>query len=430
MTLARATAPDTRLRGPWLMTARVGWVALTVQIVGLNAAMLPRYLAVLQAPCQPGAPCYAIQLTAYDQQFLRQTGLTLGSLVGYRLAVNLVAVVVFCALGTLLFWRRSADRMALFGAYMLVLFGGVAFTDILQATLAQASAPGRALVTALDVLGQSAFLIFFLLFPSGRFVPHWTRWLAVANVVYWTYVALFTGFFDNQAGGANVVFVALLLSVVGAQIYRYLRVSSPRERQQTKWVVFGFAIAVVGFLLIITIGNAIVSPVAHHSQVLQTLVAQTGIYGSLLLIPITITIAILRSGLFAIDVIIRRTLIYGTLTTLLAAVYFACVIAAQALAQALTGIASLPPVAIVASTLLIAALFNPLRRAIQRFIDRRFYRRKYNTAKTLAAFSATLRNEVDLNQLRDDLLDVVRKTMQPAHVSLWLREPQPPRRHA
>ncbi|HLZ25266.1 MAG TPA: hypothetical protein VKQ30_24360, partial [Ktedonobacterales bacterium] len=126
------------------------------------------------------------------------------------------------------------------------------------------------------------------------------------------------------------------------------------------------------------------------------------------------------SGLWEMDRLINRTLVYGSLTAVLALVYFACVAGFQALAQALTGATSLPAFVIVASTLLIAALFNPLRRRIQRLIDRRFYRRKYDAAKTLAGFGATLRTETDLAHLTEHLVSVVTDTMQPAQVSLWL----------
>lgn len=132
----------------------------------------------------------------------------------------------------------------------------------------------------------------------------------------------------------------------------------------------------------------------------------------------------LRSQLWNIDVIIRRTLIYGTLTAILAAVYVSVVIGAQSLVQALTGQRGQRPVVIVASTLLIATLFDPLRRHLQAFIDRRFYRRTYNAARTLAAFGATLRTETDLAQLSEHLVTVARETIQPAHVSLWLRQPE------
>jgi hypothetical protein len=138
------------------------------------------------------------------------------------------------------------------------------------------------------------------------------------------------------------------------------------------------------------------------------------------MIPLSIGIAMLRSRLFDIDVVINRTLVYGSLTITLAAVYFAGVVGTQYVFRAVTGQERLPQLAVVVSTLAIAAMFDPLRRRIQSFIDRRFYRRKYDAAKTLEAFSSKLRNETDLVSLSDDLIAVVTETMQPAYASLWL----------
>jgi hypothetical protein len=191
--------PNTRLHGRWLLIARASWMALTVLILTLNVVMIPRYDALLQAHCQPGALCFGLQLTPDDRQFLHQSGLSLGFVAGYLVMLQVVTVVVNCALGALIFWRRSADWMALFCAFMLVLFGGVALTDILLDTLAPVSPAWFALIGILDFLGQSGILIFFLLFPSGRFVPRWTRWVALGVVLYWIYTIFSTNIYSSSA---------------------------------------------------------------------------------------------------------------------------------------------------------------------------------------------------------------------------------------
>jgi hypothetical protein len=143
-----------------------------------------------------------------------------------------------------------------------------------------------------------------------------------------------------------------------------------------------------------------------------------------ILIPLSFGFAILRSRLWDIDIIINRTLVYGALTSTLALIYVCLVIGVHSLAHSLTGQVLDSPLVIVGSTLLIAALFQPLRHCIQNTIDRRFYRRKYDAVRTLEAFSADLRNEVDLNTLTERLRAVVQETMQPTHISLWLRKPE------
>jgi hypothetical protein len=211
-----------------------------------------------------------------------------------------------------------------------------------------------------------------------------------------------------------------------AQLYRYARVSDATERQQTKWVVFGVAVAVVGVLAtIFTLGAAVDLPPERVGPKMLSMLLMDAF---MLFIPLSIGVAVLRARLFDIDVIINRTLVYGSLTAILALVYFGGVTMTQSVLQTLTGQGELPQLAIVASTLVIAALFNPMRRRIQAFIDRRFYRSKYDTRKTLEAFSARLRNETDLEALNADLVGVVRDTIQPAHVSLWLRPDTDPQR--
>jgi hypothetical protein len=193
------------------------------------------------------------------------------------------------------------------------------------------------------------------------------------------------------------------------------------ERQQLKW----FAFSGVVFCAVFAIG-----PVLWY---LPEFAGTEWIWAVLFLsaastIPVAVGIAIMRYRLYEIDLLINRTLVYGALTATLALVYFGGIATTEAIFRALTGQEQQPQLAIVVSTLVIAALFNPLRRRIQAFIDRRFYRRKYDAIKILEAFSASLRDETDLEALSDDLAGVVKETMQPVHVSLWLRPDAPSRR--
>jgi hypothetical protein len=213
----------------------------------------------------------------------------------------------------------------------------------------------------------------------------------------------------------------IVLGTLYGQIYRYRHVSTPPERQQTKWVLFGILLwlLLMGMLFVpysIELNLPPGTPLPWW-----TLVNSTGWWLTMTIVPLSLSIAVLGYRLYDIDVIINRTLVYGSLTAVLALVYVGGVAAIQAIFRTITGQEQQPQIAIVISTLVIAALFNPLRRRIQGFIDRRFYRRKYDAAKTLDAFSAKLRDKTDLHAVIDDLVGVVRETMQPAHVSLWLR---------
>jgi hypothetical protein len=191
-----------------------------------------------------------------------------------------------------------------------------------------------------------------------------------------------------------------------------LRNSSGEERQQIKWFTYAATVAAVGAILAVVISPRATVPAIALVGFVLFAVGAGGI-------PIAMGVAILRYRLYNIDLLINRTLVYGALTATLVFVYFGSIVMLQRLFVLLTGQQS--TLAVVASTLLIAALFTPLRRRIQGFIDRSFYRRKYDTRKTLEAFSAQLRNETDLKALSDDLVGVVRETMQPSRVSLWLR---------
>jgi hypothetical protein len=221
------------------------------------------------------------------------------------------------------------------------------------------------------------------------------------------------------------LFAAEILVVYGStaavQIYRYRRLYTPVQRQQTKWVVFGFAMGV----LLNVLGNLLGAVVPGLNAPDSPYQLLSGFWTGVLYVSISLSvgIAILRYRLWDIDTIINKALVYGSLTALLAALYAGLIIGLESLAGLVTEQAN-QPVALVVSTLAIAALFLPVRRRIQNLIDRHFYRKKYDAEKILAAFSARLRNVVDLNELRAQVLAVVQDTMQPVHVSLWLRSPE------
>jgi len=230
----------------------------------------------------------------------------------------------------------------------------------------------------------------------------------------------------NATDAIGLLFPLLMLVSASSLILRYLR-SGEEVREQIKWLAFAASVVALGVFAAVIQGLLFASDNPPSADPLLAKLLQDALTFSFAGIPVAIGFAVLKYRLYGIDVVINRTLVYGSLTAILALVYFGGVTATQALFQTLTGRRTLPQLAIVVSTLLIAALFNPLRRRIQSFIDRRFYRRKYDARKTLEDFSARLRDETDLQALNGDLTRVVWETMQPEHVSLWLRPDTPPK---
>jgi hypothetical protein len=255
-------------------------------------------------------------------------------------------------------------------------------------------------------------------------VPSWTRWLAVG----WTLLTLAWPLFPDvpfnpsdpysmSSGWRPVIAAWYLGSASAPRPYRYARASGPVERQQTEWVVYGVTVAVLGWTAYTRAPDIL--PVLERpgmTRVLYRLVGGPIFACALLPIPLSLMVAILRYRPFDIDVVVNRTLVYGSLTAVLALVYLGSVVLLQGTFLALTGQES--QLAVVASTLMIAALFNPLRHRVQALVDRRFYRRNYDAAKTLQEFSTRLGHETNLDRVGDELVGVVRETMQPTHVSL------------
>jgi WD40 repeat protein len=411
----RPGAPDTRLRGRRLILARVAWLVVVSLIVALFLAMLPAYYTLLQTVCT-GVTCAIWQPTPGSALALQKLGFSVGTYATILLALTIATAFVCFAISAVIFWRKSDDWMAL-----LVALGAAGLATVnVTWVLMERHSPWQVLAIVLNILGNGLSFLVGSLFPNGLFVPRWTRWLLpcwlVTGIVY-----LFLRDVSFMYLVQNLVWLAVVILLVIALLYRYHSVSSPLQRQQTKWFIFGICVAGI-----INVGLKVPTylvPALGQAGSFYQLVSQPAYIVAMLIIPLCLGFAILRFRLYDIDIIIRRTLVYSTLTVVLAVIYELSVNTLQSLIGGLPFIQG-NQLAIVASSLLVGFLFQPVHDRTHALIDRRFYRRKYDAARTVAAFSATIRDEVDLNQLCSKLVEVVEETMQPAHVSLWLRPPE------
>jgi hypothetical protein len=394
------------------MSARAAaWLAWIMWALSIGLTMLSLWLLILNLS-HPNVPVY---LYWAEDTLLAVGYSTVGAVAASHRPGNAVGWVL-CSIG--LSW-------------------GVAHFASEYATYALLAAPGSlpaaeaaAWIYSWVWVPGLGFIVFLpLLFPSGRLPsPRWRpfAWFSVLLVVAGTIVAAFSPgpgvglsirnpFGIESLPDLNQQLQALmfvLIFVASASLVARLHRARGVERQQIKWVAYAGALGGGASLPTYTVLEAVNLPWLHLAGYVPALV---GILG----VPTAVGIAITRYRLYDIDILINRTLVYGTLTATLVALYLVGIVVLQRLFVFLTGQQS--TLAVVASTLLIAALFNPLRRSLQSFIDRRFYRRKYDARKTLERFSAQLRDETDLDTLSYDLVGVVRETMQPAHATLWLR---------
>jgi hypothetical protein len=397
--------------------ARLAWslCALSLALTALGLLLLALNLSHLEAHVFDYWLVNAVQVGSFS---------IIGAIIASRLPANSVGWLFCAAACTIAVEYLSAE----YAIYALL-----ARPDSLPAGEALAWLAFWAWIPSIGCIVLS-----LLLFPNGRLPSSRWRWLAWLTVLLTiagaVWVALSPGVIGNLGAIRNplgieglpsgykpvqTIMSALLLVVAVWTLGLRLLRTSGIEHQQIKWPAFIAVMAAGGSILYDTaISEAIGLRWLEWA-------GYVGLIAALVCFPISIGIAIVRYRLYEIDTLINRTLVYALLTAILAAVYFGGVVLLQRVFVALTGQQS--TLAVVASTLVIAALFNPLRRRIQSFVDRRFYRRKYDARKTLEAFSAKLRDETDLEALNNDLVGVVRETMQPAHVSLWLR-PDPAQR--
>lgn len=418
---------------------QIGWwlvVILTITMFVLSLPVRYRELVML-APAQPQVATWQakfvvsvdavqapLQLDPVSANALQQLGLSRRFYAGYIIGFEILFVTVQILIGFLIFWRKPNDRLAIFAALVFVL-NGLFFVPVLTA-LGRADPAWKSPVISMLVLSSSCALIFCFLFPDGRFVPRWTRLFTIGWIVWMALLMLFP-LSLNPWNWPALRLIVYLLSTFGlisvAQIYRYSRISTLVQRQQTKWFVYGISTSMFSFVIFNFDLPGILFPVLRQPGLARGLynLAILPVYMLMALLPpLSITVAILRYRLWEIDVIIRRTLVYSVLTTLLVLIYLGSVLLLESLRISLTARRS--EIETVLATLLITALFTPLQQRVQRGIDRRFYRHKYDAEKVLATFALTMRDEVDLDRLSSALVKVAEETMQPAQVLLWLKQ--------
>jgi hypothetical protein len=431
--------PHAHLQGRLKVVVQVVWLILVGLILSTFAAGIPVRLSHLlslvgdkDTPLVVGLPpaleaAVTSRLGPEEAGALQSLGLSPLFYAGYILTFDVALVLVCAVIGLLIFWRRSDDWMALWMSLIVVVLGTNAVSNVVP-TLTIVW-PGWGLMSIIaGLLGMISNVHILFLSPDGRWVPRWTLSLAAGFTGGMLALALYIVMVSASGwGSVGLVLFMLALPVwsgllavgVFSQIYRYRWFSDPVRRQQTKWVVVGLAAVALGFGMNVFFLSAS-SQQSGLARLLYNLARAPIVNLCMLFLPICLGYSIFRYRLWDIDVIIRRTLIYSVLSSLLALTYFVLIVVLQSFIGP-----SQTQLVTVLSTLGIAVLVLPLRRRVQDFIDRRFFRKKYDAQKVLANFATTARDETDLEKLTARLVDVVDETMQPESVSLWLKKPEP-----
>jgi hypothetical protein len=404
------------LQPPWSAIARAFWLICALLAITLYfASLVTSFNQPLPVCGTAEFTCGPWTMTQDDAAIAQAIGLPGISVPLAYFLTSLFAKIIFIVVGLVIFIRRSDDWIALILSLMLVLFALEGVYNL------RSFMP---VVNALYLVATLAFLILPFIFPSGRFVPGWAKWLVIPFLVIGSFVSLIPQLGLPISENAYsvvmmIVFGSWFVLAGYATVYRFRRVSDPIERQQTKWVVAGILGTFLGFIpmAIVTTWYPATQPSIPRLYFMFLVYLPVYVL-SYLCIPAGIAFAIFRYRLWNIDVIIRKTLIYAVLSTILAVIFFGVVFMASSLLSSVTRQQS--SLSLVISTLFVAGMFNPIRHRVQNGIDRRFYRKKYNAEQVLAEFSLITRNETDLQVLTGELSKVVDETLQPDQVNIWL----------
>ncbi len=403
-----ASNTPSRPRTAWLML--VGFLIYMLLILAGHLVGFPLGYSYLHTVCPSGC-----SLTPGNVHALEQMGLSITFYATLYLVIQVLYILVCVGVAVLIVVKKPGQWVPLGMSAFLVGLSAYEGTDYpaLAAAYPVLSAPTQLLIgLGMGLLGMYALVTF----PNGQFGSRWVLGFYLVNSVA---VVLFAFLTAPVFVLINTVFNQLSCPIiVGILIYRSRRLLNPKERAATRWIIASLSL----FILIILPVFLLFPALAPADSLALLVVNVAGFFGCGINIA-GFLMAILYANAFDIDVFVRRTLVYTLLTATLALVYVGLVLGSQAALATLSQEAAQSPLLLVGSTLVVAALFQPLRRRIQALIDWRFYRQKYDARRIIERFSTSLQGKADLAEISEQLLTVVKETMQPSHVSLWLRKP-------
>jgi signal transduction histidine kinase len=411
------SAPVEPLSGRSLILARATWIVVAALTLSFFAAGIPSEFAMFRTVCQPA--CTTGQLSPTGLQALRDFGLSLDFYAAYAVGLNVIFAVVYVAVAAVIFWRKPDDRMALFVSVALLTFGTATFPGTIN-TLATEHSAWWWPVAFLNFLGAASFGLFLFLFPDGRFVPRWTRWVALVWIAWQLPKYWFPSWASSDLNSwpgwlAAAVWLVALGTVLYAQVYRYRRVSNAVQRQQIKWVVLGISAAILAWIGI-NVTLAAFAPAPTSPGTLATLlIGYALIYAAMLLIPLSIGVAILRRNLWDVDFIINRTLVYGALTASVVLLYVLVVGGLGVLLQVRGNL-----IISLLATGLAAVLFQPLRNRLQRGVNHLMHGERDEPYTVLSRLGERLESTLSPDAVLPTVVQTVKEALKLPYVAIEL----------
>lgn len=417
-------ATDTRLRGVWLLIARIVWVTLVVLSVGVFITAILVYYLLLHGAPVPGHLLRATSaINGYVALIFRYTPLV-DEYFAFNTALLNVLALVWVAVGLVIFWQRSNDRIALFASLALILMG-TSFSPVtyLLVIVFGPTSPGGVLITCLEVVAWSSIAFSLALFPDGRFVPRWTRWLVLGYLVSQVPLILPTnssftlGQWPSLLLAVPIIVVEVVL--LFAQVYRYRRVSSAVQRQQTKWVLFALLVAIP--IDVANVLPTLVSPTLRQpgpAHTLYIVFSEVTLPVIVLLIPLTIGFAMLRYRLWEVDLLINRTLVYGLLTACSIGLYLLVVVGLGTLLSAGGNLFFS-----LLATALIAVLFHPLRERLQRGVNRLMFGERDDPYRVLLRLGQRLENTLAPDKVLPAIVETLAQALKLPYAAIaWQQD--------